>query len=126
MSNKLPAGIALVAVILFGTPTASSASAVCDQYPDLPQCTMPATGSGGDSAGEPGGDDAATGASAGIPGGSGPGGGSAEPGKAGELPFTGYPVSPLAAVILALLGAGIAIRSYLALRHRFAPSTPRS
>ena len=127
MFNKLPAGIALVAVILFAAPNAAASSAVCDQYPDIPQCAAPATGQGGTAA-QPGGGDG-TGESVLTSGGSPPAaegaataGSSGGPGKAGDLPFTGYPLSPLVAVLLAALAAGLAIRIYLAVRRRFVPT----
>src|SRR5687767_2786331 len=111
MSKKLPAGIALMAVILVAAPNVAVGSVVCEQYPDLPQCTAPVAGGGGDAgAGDGAAGDNTAGGAPGIPEGSGPGGGSAEPGKAGELPFTGYPLSPLAAAIVALLAAGLAVR----------------
>ena len=108
------------AVLLLATPAASAAgSIVCEQYPDLPQCTVTA-GVGDADAGAPAAGGTAQGGApvsgtAAIPG---AGSATAEPGKAGELPFTGYPLSPLAAAVLVLLAAGIAIRASLAMRRR--------
>ena len=39
-------------------------------------------------------------------------------GNGGELPFTGYPLTPLLLLLLLLLAAGLAIRAYLAVRGR--------
>jgi hypothetical protein len=114
--------LALVAaLLLLAAPHASAAgSIVCEQYPDLPQCTVTAGGGDGAGADAPGAPGAAQAGgsvpvSAAIPG---AGSATGEPGKAGELPFTGYPLSPLAAAVLLLLTAGIAIRAYLAMRRR--------
>jgi hypothetical protein len=126
---------AICAVILVAAPTAIAAgSAVCDQYPDLPQCQATgATGGGSASVGGGGGDDV-EGAGAGVVGGSASGDGSI-PGsgdgatgsasKAGELPFTGYPLTPLVLLLLILLGAGISARAYIAARDRLTIRAPR-
>ena len=113
--------------MLFAAPTAFADSAVCEQYPDIPQCAAPATGGGGDTTADPGGGGGseATGGSAAIPDGSGAAGASADagPGKTADLPFTGYPLSPLVAILLVALAAGIGIRAYLALRGKYVLST---
>ena len=55
--------------------------------------------------------------------GTGGGAGTAESGG-GDLPFTGYPLTPLAAVFLVLLGAGIVVR--LASGRRTGVGSPSS
>ncbi len=132
MISKLPAGIALVShrsaifvaasiaalILVAGSAAPAAGSAVCDQYPDLPQCSPTQVGGGGTGTETTGADGGAS-VSGSIPGGGdGDGGASAEAGKAADLPFTGYPLSPLVAVLLALLAAGIAIRVFLAIRRR--------
>ncbi len=84
-------------VILIGASSASAQGqpAICDQYPDLPECVGP--GGGGD------GGDIGTGGLG---------------GEQGELPFTGYPLSPLLLVLLVLLAGGLVLRSSLAIRSR--------
>ncbi|GEM_PF-3077918 len=53
-------------------------------------------------------------------GGALPSGGAAGPvgGQGGELPFTGYPLTPLILLLLILLAAGLGLRAYVALRDR--------
>jgi hypothetical protein len=136
---------ALCAMILVAAPTAIAAtSAVCDQYPDLPQCQAAGgTGGGGQSVG--GGGDGAVkggagpGSSAGAHGAAGDpvgaiGGGGPSPGpgqgafgsarNAGELPFTGYPLTPPVLLFLILLAGGIAARAYILARNRLAVGRP--
>ena len=48
-------------------------------------------------------------------GGANPPGGA---GEGGELPFTGYPVTPLILLLILLLASGVMIRTYLAARDR--------
>ena len=56
-------------------------------------------------------------------GGAGPSAGAGDDGG-GNLPFTGYPLSTLILILAALLIAGLAVRSYIAVRDRFrAPSS---
>lgn len=81
--------------------------AICEQYPNLPQCDQ---GPGGGGGGNQPGDD-----------GTGPAGvqsPSAASSGGGELPFTGYPITPLLLLLLALLLTGLALRAYLAIRDR--------
>lgn len=124
---------AICAVILVSAPTAIAAtSAVCDQYPGLPQCQA-AGGTGGGSPSVGGGGDDGEGTGAGVVGGAGGGGsipgsgdeatGSAT--QAGELPFTGYPLTPLVLLLLTLLAGGISARAYIAARDRLAIRPPR-
>lgn len=80
--------------------------AICDQYPDLPECQEPVPGPGP------------------SPGPGPDGGPTADAGVTGELPFTGYPLTPLILLLLALLLAGLAIRTYLAVRDRLADDHP--
>ena len=90
--------LAIVALIAGGivvAPTAASAQGgAVDQYGG----TGPAGGSGGDEPGD------VIGAGAG-----GESAGTAESGG-GDLPFTGYPLTPLAVTFLLLLAAGVVIR----------------
>ena len=141
-SRGLPVVIALAAicaVILVAAPTAIAAtSAVCDQYPDLPQCEAAAgTGGGSPSVGGDGDGDAVAESGAGDVGGgvvsaiggggsiSGPGdGATGSASKAGELPFTGYPLTSPVLLLLLLLAAGIAARAYIAARGRLAVAPP--
>jgi hypothetical protein len=121
------AGVLIVAsAVMLIAPAAAGAvsSAVCDQYPDVPQCQGDGGASGGGNpGGEPG--DAAGGggdqgseatpdapASAGSIPGAGAATGASD--SAGELPFTGYPLSPLVMAMLILLAAALTIRILLA------------
>ncbi len=95
---------ALVAALAFTAATASIASAqgsgsdLCAEYPDLPGCAD-------DPSANP--DPAvADGPSATVAG--------------DDLPFTGYPLTALILLLLALLLVGLAIRGYLAVRERTA------
>ena len=96
--------LALVGAMAISGVVAEQANAglpaICDQYPNLPECEENVTPPG-----EQPGDE---------------GGPTAEQGAAGELPFTGYPLTPLILLLLALLLAGLAIRTYLAVRDRLA------
>ena len=88
------------------SPAQAQQPAVCDEYPDLPICTDPG-GGGGDN---PDGDD-----------GAGPGVGSGGSGDGdGSLPFTGYPLTGLILLLLALLALGLAMRGAVAIRERLA------
>ena len=127
---------AVGAVIVIGPTSAfATSSAVCEQYPDLPQCESgagssdgtgsPSTGTGGASgpAGGAGGGAAGYPADgAAIPGFGDPATGSA--GAVGELPFTGYPLTPLVLFLLVLLAGGLTARAYLATRGRLSAGTP--
>lgn len=94
---------------LLGPPTASAQlPAVCEQYPDLPGCVDP--DDDGD-ANDENDEDAGPAAGAG-----GPSGGDGD----GSLPFTGYPLTSLILLLLALLAIGLAIRLSLAIRGRLA------
>ena len=146
--NGLLALAAIAAALALSALVADSASAqqpaICDQYPQLPQCDDQGGGGGGggdggggvagesdsssdDDQGSTG--DETTGTSPGVfPGsGGGPTAG-AGGGTGGELPFTGYPLTPLLLILLLLLAAGLVIRAYVAarerwrLRHQGAPS----
>lgn len=103
---------AALAVSSAGTPIASAGQPpICDEYPDLPQCAED----------EPGDDDREPREDAGPGGGggAGPAGPTGDAGDGdGELPFTGYPLTSLLLLLLALLAAGLAVRSYLAARNR--------
>lgn len=74
----------------------ASAQAACDQYDNCPPTNPPTNPPDN----QPN-------------GGAGPGGG-----EGGELPFTGYPVTPLILLLLLLLATGAALRTYVAVRDR--------
>jgi hypothetical protein len=97
-------GAGLLAVLM-QAPLASAAPAAADQYAPGPtqQIIGPASAGNGPSAGAPG---------------SGPV--FSEPGEAGggELPFTGYPLTPLILIVLALLAAGLIARAMSASAER--------
>src|SRR5687767_8303386 len=95
------AGFMAISAIV-ADPANAGVPAICAQYPDLPECEVPGPGPG------PGPD----------------GGPTADAGVTGELPFTGYPLTPLILLLLALLLAGLAIRTYLAVRDRLADDHP--
>ena len=88
-------GAALLAV-LSQAPLASAAPAAADQYAPSPTQQIIGPASAGNGPGAPG---------------SGPV--FSEPGEAGggELPFTGYPLTPLILIVLALLAAGLIARA---------------
>jgi hypothetical protein len=133
---------AVGAVIVIGPSSVfATSSAVCEQYPDLPQCESPAGSGGGsgspspdaggtgggtghptDTAANPGAGDPAMGSAA-IPGIGDAATGSAQ--KVGELPFTGYPLTPLVLFLLLALAVGLAARAYFAARGRVGSGTPR-
>lgn len=110
---------------------AQSEPPICQQYPSLPQCDTNGsdngndTGGGGDNPGDeqfPADEDRSDDAAG--PLGGGP---SASSGAAGELPFTGYPLTSALLVFLILLLAGLALRGYLATRGRLGGgAVPRS
>ena len=118
--------VALVVGGAFASGASAQVPAICDQYPELPQCSPADNDPDGDDpdgtddgdTGVPAGTDDAGGPSSAIPGGGG--GPTAGAGATGELPFTGYPLTPLLLLLLALLLAGLLLRAYLALRDRFA------
>ncbi|MDQ3730100.1 MAG: hypothetical protein M3355_11005 [Actinomycetota bacterium] len=107
----LLAALAWVAVAQPGTAHAQLPG-ICDQYPDRPECQDDDDdGDEGDGPDDDGGEGPTAGA-----GGDGP---SADAGAgSGELPFTGYPLSPLLLLLLLLLTVGLAIRAYLAIRQK--------
>jgi hypothetical protein len=125
---------AIAAALALTALVADSASAqqpaICDQYPQLPQCDDNSGGGGGGGGGDTDPFDEGSGSSSGdettsafpAPGIPGAGGGpTAGPGggTGGELPFTGYPLTPLLLILLLLLLAGLLIRAYLAARERW-------
>lgn len=95
-----------VSALVFAATASAQDPDICEQYPNLPQCTEPD---------DDGGDDDQAGAGAGGGGGGVPG---ANAGLGGELPFTGYPLSPLLLACLALLAAGVALRTGMAIQER--------
>ena len=109
--------LGVIAVIVLAFAPSASAQSICDEYPDLPQCVDP-----GDGGGENPGDGDDEGDEDDVAGGAGP---TADLGDGtGELPFTGYPVTPLVLFLLALLAAGVILRSYLYLKQRLADRGP--
>jgi hypothetical protein len=95
-------------VVLLVPQAASAQSAFCQQYPDSPLC-LPGGGSGGED------DDG----NAGVNAGDGFGVGTVGSGDAsGNLPFTGYPITDLVLLLVAMLLAGCLLRAYLAARDR--------
>lgn len=113
--------LALLGALVAGAVSAPHASAqgtdpVCEEYPNLPQCEEDQVDDGEDDEADDrdGQDDEATA----LPGGGGPT--ASGSGGGGNLPFTGYPVSSLVLLLIALLAAGAALRGYLALRERLA------
>lgn len=89
------------------TAQAQGLPAICDQYPDLPQCQVDPDPDPDPNPNPPdigpnaGGDGDGTGAAAGS-----------------ELPFTGFPITPLVLILILLLLAGLTLRAYLAMRER--------
>lgn len=92
----------------FGLSQASTASAqlpICQQYPDDDICIGPTDEA--EDAGDQG------------PGAGGQNGDNNGSGDAdGSLPFTGYPLSALVLLLVALLAAGLGVRAYIAVRDR--------
>jgi hypothetical protein len=116
-NRKLTIAVAVFALAFAGAAAliASNASqasagvpAICEQYPDLPQCEAPTDGGGSNPTGSD--DGTAPVADEGGP--------TAGVGTGGDLPFTGYPLTALILLLLALLLAGLALRTYLAARDR--------
>lgn len=112
--------LALVAALVAGAVAVPHASAqgtdpVCEEYPNLPQCEEGETDDGEDDADDR--EDQDDQASP-VPGGGGPT--ASDSGGGGNLPFTGYPVSSLVLLLIALLAVGAALRGYLAIRERLA------
>src|SRR5688572_10964638 len=99
--------LALVATLgalalLVTLPATAEAQGICQQYPDNPAC-LDEGGTGADpGAFDPDGTGFGPGA------GTGTGTGS----DSGNLPFTGYPLTPLILLLLALLAIGLAVRAY--------------
>ena len=89
-------------------PASAQLPAVCQQYPNLPQCQDPIDI---DEPGTPPDGTAVPGA---------PGTAPTAAAAPGTLPFTGYPITPLLLLLLVLLIAGLTLRAYLAVRDRVA------
>lgn len=90
---------------------------ICDQYPELPECEPEVDPTFCDE--NPDAPRCVGTEPTGGPGPGGDGGPSADAGAgSGELPFTGYPLSPLLLLLLVLLTVGLAIRAYLEVRQR--------
>lgn len=90
--------LALALAVSMTAPSAASAQglpSICDEYPNLPICEEPTGGHHN------------------------PAGPTADQGVAqGELPFTGYPLTPLILLLLLLLLLGLALRAYVEARDR--------
>lgn len=120
---------ALFAFFLYATsPQHAAAQAICDQYPNLPECQPgpnppPGPGPGPGPGPTPGPGDFPPGGDGGPS--AGPDGAAAKDAD-GRLPFTGYPLTPLILLLLALLAGGLALRGVVAVRERLARGTPRS
>ena len=110
MSPKAFSLIASVIALLVGmfafavvpATAAAQSPAICDEYPNLPECVEDDRNDRDDDNGGPGA--------------AGPSG---EANAGGELPFTGYPLNPLILILLVLLALGLATRMYVAIRDRF-------
>ncbi len=115
--------LATLALAAATADRASAEAAICAEYPGLTQCDQPV---GGDA--ETGDDVSPTGTGAdpttgggtpsAIPGAGGPSAAAGGAGARGALPFTGYPLTPVILLLLALLVAGLTVRAYVAIRDR--------
>jgi hypothetical protein len=98
------------AVVVLGLAAApAGAQSICQQYPNAPECD----GDVGPGGGNGGNDNLPF-----LNGGSNPSGDFGD--GNGKLPFTGYPLTPLILLFLILLAAGLATRTYVAVRGRLA------
>lgn len=109
------AGLALIlgisAVMAAPAQAQGAPPEICDEYPNLDVCDDDDGGDGNDNDDDFG------------PGGGGDDDlGSGTGDSDGSLPFTGYPLSGLILLLLALLALGFAIRGGVALRDRFGRS----
>lgn len=110
-------GLLLFAFLSLAVLQPSNASAqgfpsICEQYPDRDVCAGPGAGEGVD-------DDVGP-ASDGDEDLNGAGSGDSD----GNLPFTGYPLTVLILLLLALLATGLLIRAYLATRGKLGSGGP--
>lgn len=129
------AALAALATLTISAATAERASAeaaICAEYPGLTQCDQPVDqpvggnadtggdvspiGSGADPTAEGSDPIAAGDAQSGIPAAGGPSAATGATG--GALPFTGYRLTPVILLFLALLVAGLTVRAYVAIRDR--------
>ena len=110
-TSSLLAALAVAAVLLLPQAAQAQLPAICDQYPDLPQCEEGGGGGGGGDE-NPSGDEGPGGGSGNLPS------GEADAGAQGDLPFTGYPMTAILLLMLALLVMGLIIRSVVAIRDR--------
>lgn len=101
--------ILALALALLAAP--ANAQGICDQYPNSPGCGQGPGGGGGNNDPDNDGDgDEDLVPSANLGDGD------------GNLPFTGYPVTPLVLLLVALLVTGVVARGYVAVRERQARS----
>jgi hypothetical protein len=110
----LAALLALALVSLGTAATANAKPAICDEYPDLPVCADNTGGNPTDPDDGGVGSEEDAGTATPVSGDSGAGG----TGSGGELPFTGYPLTPLLLLLLLLLAIGLAIRAGIAIHDR--------
>jgi hypothetical protein len=105
------AGLLMLVQASSSTVSTAHAGAVdCQYFPNDPSCNNPNPQCPDPSLDCPG-----EGTNPNVNQGAQPNGGA---GEGGELPFTGYPVTPLILLLLMLLAAGLMIRTYLAARDR--------
>lgn len=119
----LLAGAVLAFAVVSVPLAAAQAPAGVDQYQPLPpggdEGPISGGGPGGDEGPIGGGDEgpAGDGGEEGVPGGAAAPSGEVADGGGGELPFTGYPLTTLVLIILALLLLGLLFRAISARRR---------
>jgi hypothetical protein len=127
----LTAVAAATSLAIVAVPTTHAQEpAICGQYEGLPQCLPNDPGDVGDDGDQGGSDDGPAGGPqtssesgdgslpGAFPGSGGGPSGSVAAAAGGELPFTGYPLTPLVWLLLLLLTLGLCVRGYLAIRDR--------
>lgn len=114
-------GLALAISAVVADQASAQGSVFCDQYPNDPDCDDDGGGPDDDGGGGPDddGNQGPGGDGDGPVSGDGLGGGN----DGGNLPFTGYPLSPLIIMLLILLAVGLTLRGYTAVRDRLGSRT---